>query len=160
MASDFNVFHGQYGYGPGSPLDKLCQVGGQVLLLGATLDSLTLLHYAEHTAAVPNKRTVRYPVPLLRDGQRVWVEVEEFDTARGIVDWEGGNYFTAVAQDFLAAGGGRTGTVGAARSYLFDAAALHAFAVRWMERTFSAAGRVAERIETAGSSSVSRPPAE
>jgi aminoglycoside 3-N-acetyltransferase len=126
----------QYGYGPGSPLDKLCQVGGQVLLLGAPLGAITLLHYAEHMAAVPNKRTVRYPVPILQDGQRVWIEIEEFDTARGIVDWEGGGYFPAIAREFLATGGGRRGTVGAAQAYLFDAAALYEFAVRWMERTF------------------------
>lgn len=127
----------QYGYGSGSPLDKLCQAGGQVLLLGAPLDTITLLHYAEHTAAVPNKRIVHYQVPLLRDGRRVWIEVEEFDTSCGIVDWEGGDYFTAIAQDFLAAGKGRSGTVGAAQSYLFDAAALHAFGVQWMERAFA-----------------------
>lgn len=105
----------QYGYGPGSPLAKLCEAGGQVLLLGAPLDTITLLHYAEHMADVPNKRTVRYPVPLLRNGKRVWVEVEEYDTANGIVDWEGGEYFVAIMRDFLAAGQGRSGMVGAAQ---------------------------------------------
>ena len=87
-------------------------------------------------AAVPDKRTVRYPVPLLRDGRRAWVEVEEFDTSRGIVDWEGRDYFAAIVQEFLASGYGQSGMVGAAQSHLFDAAALHQFAARWMERTF------------------------
>lgn len=40
--------------------------------------------------------------------------------------------------EFLAAGHGRTGQVGAARSYLLDAATLCRFAVGWMERTFGA----------------------
>ncbi len=126
----------QYGYGPGSPLAKLCEAGGYVLQVGVPLSTVTLLHCSEHMAAVPNKRTIRYPVPLLRGGQREWVEVEEFDTGRGIVEWEGGDYFAAIVQDYLASGCGRSGMVGAAQSYLFDAAALHQFAVRWMERTF------------------------
>ena len=127
----------QYGYGPGSPLAKLCEAGGQVLLLGAPLDTVTLLHYSEHVADVPNKRTVRYAVPILRDGQRVWVEVEEYDTARGIVDWEGGEYFPVIVQGFLAAGKGRGDMVGAAQSYLLNAAELHGFAVQWMEKAFT-----------------------
>jgi aminoglycoside 3-N-acetyltransferase len=128
----------QFGYGPGSPLAKLCQAGGQVLLLGVSLDTLTLLHYSEHVVAVPNKRTVRYPVPVLQNGQRVWVDVQEFDTSRGIVDWDGEDYFALIARDFLALGNGRRGMVGAARSYLFDAAALHEFAVQWMQQAFGA----------------------
>jgi aminoglycoside 3-N-acetyltransferase len=127
----------QFGYGPGSPLAKLVQAGGQVLLLGAPLNTITLLHYSEHMAAVPNKRTTKYKVPLLQHGKRVWFEVEEYDTSQGIVDWEGGDYFPAIAQAFLDSGHGCTGLVGAARSHLFDAAELHAFAVQWMERTFA-----------------------
>ncbi len=30
------------------------------------------------------------------------------------------------------------GTIGAAQSYLFDAATLHRFVVQWMKRTFAA----------------------
>lgn len=75
----------QYGYGPGSPLAKLCDAKGKVLLLGAPLDTVTLLHYAEHLAKVPNKRIVHYKLPILRDGKRVWVEIEEFDTCGGIL---------------------------------------------------------------------------
>lgn len=108
-----------------------------MLLLGAPLNTITLLHYSEHMAAVPNKRTTKYKVPLLQNGERVWFEVEEYDTSRGIVDWGGGDYFPVIAQAFLDAGHGRIGLVGAARSYLLDAAELHAFAVQWMERTFA-----------------------
>ncbi len=126
----------QFGYGPGSPLAKLCEAEGQVLLLGSPLSAVTLLHYAEHLAAVPHKRMVRYKVPLLQNGQRVWVEVEEYDTGRGVVDWQGGDYFEAIVQDFLATGQGRRGKVGAAPSYLLDAASLCRFGVEWLERRF------------------------
>lgn len=126
-----------YGYGPGSPLAKLCQVKGKVLLLGAPLSSITLLHHAEHMAKVPEKRVVHYRMPLLRNGKRVWVDIEEFDTGRGIVDWDGEeDYFEVIAREYLSSGKGRQGRVGMAPSYLFDAADLVQFAIQWMESTF------------------------
>ncbi len=65
-----------YSFGAGSPLAKLCQAGGKVLTLGAPLDSLTLLLYAESLAEVPDKRVVNYRMPVLRHGIRVWVDIE------------------------------------------------------------------------------------
>lgn len=129
----------QYGYGPRSPLAKLCEVGGKVLLLGATLNTITLLHYAEHMAKVPNKRIVRYKMPVLRDVQRVWVEIQEFDTSRGIVvdaEEDAEEYFERIAREYISSCKGCSGKVGAAQSYLFDAADLVKFAIKWLENTF------------------------
>ncbi len=50
----------QFGYGEGSPFEKALEVGAQVLMLGAPLDTVTLLHYAEHKAQIPDKRVYRY----------------------------------------------------------------------------------------------------
>ena len=125
-----------YGYGRGSPLEKLCEAGGKVLLLGSPLDAVTLLHYAECLADVPSKRTVRYRQPILADGQKQWVDVEEFDSNDGIRDWEEGDYFEAIVREYLAAGHGRSGLVGTARSFLLDARGLVRFGVEWMEREF------------------------
>jgi aminoglycoside 3-N-acetyltransferase len=122
----------QYGYGPGSPLEKLCQLGGRVLQVGVSPDTVTLLHYTEHMADVPNKRIVSYPAPILVNGQRAWVEIEEFDTGSGIVDWDV-DYFGVIVEEYLAAGKGRTGKVGAAQARLLEAAELHAYGVRWMK---------------------------
>jgi aminoglycoside 3-N-acetyltransferase len=36
-----------HGFGPGSPLAKLVEADGQVLLLGVPPDRLTILHHAE-----------------------------------------------------------------------------------------------------------------
>ena len=124
-----------YENGPGSPLAKLCEAGGYVLLLGPLLRNITLLHHAEHLAQVPNKRIDRYRMPIIRDGKRVWVEIEEFDTTRGIVDWPE-DYFETIAKEYLASGKGRSGKVGGAQSYLFDGAELTAFGVKWMEEHF------------------------
>ena len=83
-----------------------------MLLLGTPFDSVTLLHYAECLADVPDKRVVRYRMPILVDGRRRWVDVEEFDTCDGIRDWGGGDYFVAIVEAYLAAGHGRTGLGG------------------------------------------------
>ena len=42
----------QYGYGKGSPFEKALQAGVRVLMLGAPLDTVTLLHYAENEARI------------------------------------------------------------------------------------------------------------
>lgn len=124
----------QYGLGPGSPLAKLCAVKGKVLLLGAPLNNITLLHYAEHVAKVPNKKTVQYKMPLLRDGKRVWVDIEEFDTNGMLLGMK--EYFEAIPREYLSSGKGGLGKVGAAQSYLFDAPDLVSFAVKWLERKY------------------------
>ena len=131
----------QYGMGPDTPLARLCALGGQVLLLGAPFTNLTLLHHAEHLAAVPNKRLDRYRMPILDEaGRRVWVEIEEFDTTHGIADFGAGDDFLAIGRDYVAAGRGRAGQVGGAQAYLLDADDLKQFGVQWMETHHRAAG--------------------
>ena len=120
-----------YGYGPGTPFAKLAQAGGKVLMLGAPLDTMTLIHHAEHLADIP-KRVLRKEVPFARDGGTEWRTIEEFDTAdppEGFAD----DYFGTIVEAFLAGGQGRRGTVGEADSVLVDAAPMLAFAVEWIE---------------------------
>ncbi len=124
----------RYGYGAGSPLHKLCEAGGSVLMLGAPLDTITLLHYAEDQAALPNKHVKQYRCPIQRDGQTVWVDLEEFDTADNVIDADYG--FDTIATDYLATGKGRKGKVGRATSYLFEADDLATFGIQWLESRF------------------------
>ena len=122
-----------YGYGPASPLGKLVEANGKTLMLGAPLDTMTLLHHAEHLADVTPKRIRRYETPLLIDGKTVWRRFEEFDTSDppdGLQD----DYFATIVEDFLATGNGRRGTIGAAASVLVNAKEIVSFAVAWIER--------------------------
>jgi aminoglycoside 3-N-acetyltransferase len=137
-------------YGAGSPLAKLVEADGQVLLLGAPLSTLTLLHHAEATARVAGKRRVVYRMPLLVDGRTVWREFRDIDTAEGAFPYErvaaevaatpgvgpDREPFEAIARQALAAGIGSEGQVGAATSALFPAGALHRFAEAWLEERF------------------------
>ena len=143
-------------YGAGSPLAKLVAADGQVLMLGASLDTLTLLHHAEATAQVPHKRRVVYRMPLLDGDRTVWREFHDIDTALGAFPYQevaeeiaatdgirpGEEAFAAIARRALAAGIGRTGRVGGADCALFPARELHGFAVAWLEHHFGRPGPV------------------
>ncbi len=125
-----------YGYGPGSPLAKLVEARGRVLLLGSPLENVTLLHFSEHVARLPNKRVIRYHEKLLRDGRPEWVEIEEFDTADPVVDAAPEDHFDRLMRAYLEQVAVSTGSVGKARAYLFDAEPLHLFAVSWLEEQY------------------------
>lgn len=125
-----------YGYGPQSPFGKLVEAKGKTLLLGAPLDTITLLHHAEHLADIPGKHVLRYESPIVVDGHKVWRWFEEFNTGDPIVDGLADDYFEEVVEDFLATGQGKRGLIGDAPSVLVDAPAIVAFAVQWLERRF------------------------
>lgn len=129
-----------YGYGPGSPFAKLVQAQGRVLLLGSPLANVTLLHFSEHMARLPNKRVIRYREKLLRRGEAEWVEIEEFDTAKPVVGAAPEDHFDQLMRAYLDQAEVSTGMVGGARTYLFEADALHGFAVGWLEQHFGELG--------------------
>ena len=125
-----------YGYGEGSPLAKLVEAKGKVLLLGSDLDHVTLLHYAEHRADLPNKRVIRVTEPVIVEGQVREVTIEEFDTSDPILSEMPPHYFEQIMSEFIATGRARSGRVGQALSHLFSAPELVAFAIEKMEREF------------------------
>lgn len=128
----------QYGYGENSPLARIVEARGKVLMLGAPLDTITLLHYAEHQARIPHKRIRHYR--RLMPGPRgpEWIDFEEFDTADPVHEKLPGNCFELIAADFLASGKGSQGRIAASEAcFLFDGPDLVRFAVEWIERKIS-----------------------
>ncbi len=120
-----------FGYGPGSPLAKLCEAAGKVMLIGSDHDAVTLLHHAEHLAPIPDKRILRLKVPVAGKG---WVDIEEYDTtSRGIVDWPE-RFFATIVDDLLAKEGIAAGRLGRAATVLFGAQALVDHALPMMVR--------------------------
>jgi aminoglycoside 3-N-acetyltransferase len=126
---------------PHTPLSKLVEARGQVLVLGAPLGTLTVLHHAEAVADVPNKRRVAYQMPVLEEGQRVWRTFHDIETSEGAFPYEEvvarEDAFEVIAREALDAGCGVTGRVGDAPSYLFEADPLISFAVAWLESRFA-----------------------
>ncbi|MEU5871046.1 aminoglycoside 3-N-acetyltransferase [Glycomyces sp. NPDC047369] len=138
-AEEFTADHPlDYGYGEGSPLARLVAVGGKVLMVGAPLDSMTLLHHAEHLADLPGKRRIKVEYPLATPHGTEWRTVEEYDTGDPVVAGPPEDYFGSIVEDYLATGAGTRGTVGAADSVLVDAAGIVPFAVAWMEERYGA----------------------
>jgi aminoglycoside 3-N-acetyltransferase len=134
------------GHGIGSPLDRLYERGGKVLIIGSDLDEVTLLHYAEARAPIPNKRMVRVKAPLIVDGARTWVDYEELESSVGVREWEE-RFFAHIMQRViechpeLVEGPVARGSIGNAASYLCDAVSLVDFAVPIMVATAEAIDR-------------------
>ncbi len=139
LTSDQSWDHPQ---GPDSPLAKLVEAEGQVLMLGAPLETLTILHHAEALVDSSEKRLVTYEVPVRQGDEVVWRTVHDHDTSsRGAFEYErfvpqGMDAFEAIGREALAAGCGVAGPVGDSTSHLFEAKPLVEFAVWWMDERF------------------------
>jgi aminoglycoside 3-N-acetyltransferase len=131
-------------YGAGTPYARLVELGGQVAVLGAPLETVTLVHHAEAVAKVLGKRQVSYGMPVISNGERLWRTFSDIDTADGALPYERilgeEDYIEHIARSALAAGKGRSGPVGEGTAYLFDARGLVEHAVGWIERNFPSGG--------------------
>lgn len=128
-------------FGAGTPLARLVAANGQVLMLGAPLETITLLHHAETVAVAGPKIRVNYRMPVLENGKRVWRDFRDINSSFGAYDHPplvpaGVDPFEFLARCALASGVGTAGVVGVGASHLFDAQALVHFAVDWLERAF------------------------
>ena len=121
-----------YAYGRDSALERFVLLNGKIVLLGCDHDTVTFLHYAEHIADIPDKIVVRFKVPVTENGQRVWREMEEFDTSAGVhANWPD-RFFARLVDTYCAHTANRGGRVGDAHSVLLDARGLLEFALPMM----------------------------
>jgi aminoglycoside 3-N-acetyltransferase len=132
-------------YGAHSPFARLVESGGQVLMLGAPLDTITLLHHAEAIAHVARKRRVTFEILVARDGDVVRRTYTDIDTSEpGALPYEelgsDEDSFAIIGRAALAAGAGVRGRVGQADCHLFGAAELTRCAVAWLEERFGGQG--------------------
>jgi aminoglycoside 3-N-acetyltransferase len=126
------------GFGRDTPYERLVDWRGQVVLLGAPLRSISLLHHAEAIAGAA-KRWTTYRLPL---GGPEWTAIREVDVWGGVYPYGDVLPDTAaplgvIAAAALCAGIGTRGTVGVATAYRFPAAELTRFAVAWIEQRFA-----------------------
>ncbi len=125
-----------YGYGQGSPLSKLVEIDGKILLLGSDFDHVTILHYAEHCAKLPDKRVIHRTDKVLSENVVIDVVIEEFDTSELVISAMPANYFAEITQQFVNAGYAQAGIVGHAHSVLLPAREFVSFAIEKMESEF------------------------
>ena len=111
--------------GPDSPLGRLHDRGGQVLLIGVGHNRNSTLHLAETRAR--NRRAITRRVPVARNGGGVdWIEIDD------VAD-DSGRLFPALGAAFEASGQVRIGPLGQAEARLMSQRALIDFAVPWLE---------------------------
>ncbi|MEE9453045.1 MAG: AAC(3) family N-acetyltransferase [Paracoccaceae bacterium] len=121
-------------FGPGSPLDHLCQMKGGVLRLGADPDTTTLTHFAEYLLPKMGKRrVVRHNLVSGSSGPKVR-KTQSLDDSEGIFDYAGEDYFADILQAYLDAGHGTRGKVGNADSHFLETRGFVQFAVQWMTK--------------------------
>tara|TARA_R110002073_G_scaffold320096_2_gene495107 strand:+ start:1203 stop:1925 length:723 start_codon:yes stop_codon:yes gene_type:complete len=118
-------------HGHGSVLERLTELQGAVLRLGADTDTVTLTHYAEYLADIADKRRVKLRY-LRADSGEQWIE--SLDDSDGIKDWKEGDYFPQILLDYLAGGYARVGPIGNCTAELLPAQSFVSYARQWMER--------------------------
>ena len=125
-------------YGPGSPLERFYQLEGRVLRLGADLNTVSLIHYAEYQVRMPNERTVRRYYRVLGESSPETRACDSLDDSDGMVAWnDEDDYFQGLLEAYLKTGYGRTGKVGLATSELLEAKHFAEFSIAWMAEHLS-----------------------
>lgn len=113
--------------GEGSPIARVYELGGYVLLLGIDHGNNTSLHLAEYRANLPSRERITTGAPILVDGTRRWVTFED-------IAWDDSD-FARLGADFAADTGlERRGPVGAGEGLFVPQAPMVDYAVGWMER--------------------------
>jgi aminoglycoside 3-N-acetyltransferase len=112
------------GFGQKSPLAKIYELNGFILLLGVTHDSNTSLHYAEH--AIPNREIVKKSAAITVNGKRVWKEYEEI--------LYNSDPFDELGVDFEKIYPVKYQTIGKATCRLMSQRAIVDFACSWLQK--------------------------
>jgi aminoglycoside 3-N-acetyltransferase len=108
--------------GESSPLARVYDLGGFVLLLGVGYDRNTSFHLAEYRAGT--RPAVEQGTAILSDGVREWVTFPDIDF--------GDDVFPEIGEDFERTGAVRIGTIGSATARLFSQPAGVDFATAWL----------------------------
>jgi aminoglycoside 3-N-acetyltransferase len=114
-----------FAMGEGSPLARLYELDGQVLLLGAGHESNTSFHLAEYRAQ--RAPVVRVSAPLVVEGQRRWSSFEELDFQSAT--------FEAIGSALDATPLCHHGQLGGARTRRFSVRQAVDFATDWLRHS-------------------------
>jgi aminoglycoside 3-N-acetyltransferase len=114
----------EFSLGETSPLARIYDRDGWVLLLGVGHDSNTSFHLSEYRAGLSPEQEAGAAV--LEDGQRVWKQFRD-------IAWDD-ETFPEIGMDFEATGAVTVGKVGAGRAHLFRQRLAVDFAERWLRK--------------------------
>ena len=121
-----------FGMGEHSPLARIYDLHGFVLLLGVGHGNNTSMHLAEYRATFPTKRIVQEGAPVSASGSRTWATFEDVDLDS--------SDFDRIGEDFLRSDAGkvvRQGKVGLASCQFMPQRDVVDFTVGWLEENRS-----------------------
>jgi aminoglycoside 3-N-acetyltransferase len=118
-----------FGLGEQSPLARIYDLDGDVLLLGVPYGNNTSFHLAEYRA--PGSKPVVQGAPIVENGQRVWKTFHDIDVNSDVFDDLGAAFEAGTPV--------MRGLVGSATCRLFSQRAAVDFAVQWIARHRAAA---------------------
>jgi aminoglycoside 3-N-acetyltransferase len=110
--------------GEQSPLARVYDLDGRVLLLGVPHANNTSFHLGEYRTG--NARSMLQAAPIMESGQRVWKEFND-------IEWDS-DRFDEIGADFEKIHAIKIGRVGSAESRLFSQRAAVDFAREWITR--------------------------
>lgn len=117
----------EFGLGERSPIARIYDADGWVLLLGVGHGNNTSLHLAEIRASFPGKAETTAYAPIFREGVREWIGYPE-------LDYDSSD-FEAIGRDFAVdIGLVRTGRIANATAMLMPQRQLVDYGVAWMEK--------------------------
>jgi len=119
------------GLGEGSPLARIYEREGWVLLLGVDHSNNTSLHLAEYRANYPGKKVDRNGAPMLVSQQRQWVEITNINLDSDDFPQIGAGFSKDTGLEIQ-------GRVAMANARLIPQKELVNYAVTWIERHRSA----------------------
>jgi len=116
-----------YAFGEKSPLAKIYELDGYVLLIGVRHENNTSLHLAEIRADFTGKEEVIHGMPYMLNGRRIWKEVRDIESITDDFN-DLGDAFLKDRKDVI-----ETSKIGQADSHFFRQRDLVDFAIQWME---------------------------
>ena len=120
-------------FGDASPLGKLCELDGHILLLGVGHENNTSLHLAEYRADFPGKRYADEGTAMLVEGERRWVTFKS-------LDWETDDFET-LGDAYEEAQGIERHPVGRTEARFMKQRPFVDWAVKWLEENRVSDGR-------------------
>jgi aminoglycoside 3-N-acetyltransferase len=118
----------EFAFGEKSPLSKIYELDGYVLLVGAEHENNTSLHLAEIRADYKGKESETYGLPYTVGGKRIWKQVEDIKSITDDFN-DLGKAFLSEKKDVIS-----VSSIGQTKSQLFPQRELVDFAVKWMEK--------------------------
>jgi aminoglycoside 3-N-acetyltransferase len=118
--------HYDYAQNSVSPLGRIYELDGYILLIGVGYENNTSLHLAEYIAKYKKKKIIMNGMPVIENNQKKWKEYEDINISS--------EDFYEIGKEYENNNKIQIGTVGLATCRLIRQRSIVDFAINWMEK--------------------------